>query len=400
MINVLDRFKEDEHFIKCFSTMERDVIEAIRLAEITKSMVVIKRSLLARFKKIDKTIKSKNIYTFNQALSEIFEPQHPINKVIDESLMEKLKDLNNLLSDTESLISVISFRTIRNALINPNTYKFEKGESIIQPILTGVLHGNISVDKEELAETVFHRTQQIIEQHGLNTTTYKIYQFYMLALSRSKHPAREIGMAYSKNAFEKNLRAAINHVIHVSDEDYDEFDFGTPDEQQQNHPALFGILAQIAEMNSKQLHLFINDHYTAIPYFRDLESPKTIITIQNDMMKNVYIKGRNGITELEFCTYRSSQGEYELRHYPYGSDSITLLGYEFELTPDVFEGASLQLFNMVAFDHKKVTIIESPVIDYEAFRQEALNTGDSRDELMKHLQDRVGMFKRKDNRRI
>lgn len=301
MINVLDRFKEDEHFIKCFSTMERDVIEAIRLAEITKSMVVIKRSLLARFKKIDKTIKSKNIYTFNQALSEIFEPQHPINKVIDESLMEKLKDLNNLLSDTESLISVISFRTIRNALINPNTYKFEKGESIIQPILTGVLHGNISVDKEELAETVFHRTQQIIEQHGLNTTTYKIYQFYMLALSRSKHPAREIGMAYSKNAFEKNLRAAINHVIHVSDEDYDEFDFGTPDEQQQNHPALFGILAQIAEMNSKQLHLFINDHYTAIPYFRDLESPKTIITIQNDMMKNVYIKGRNGITELEFC---------------------------------------------------------------------------------------------------
>lgn len=98
--------------------------------------------------------------------------------------------------------------------------------------------------------------------------------------------------------------------------------------------------------------------------------------------------------------YRSSQGEYELRHYPYGSDSITLLGYEFELTPDVFEGASLQLFNMVAFDHKKVTIIESPVIDYEAFRQEALNTGDSRDELMKHLQDRVGMFKRKDNRRI
>lgn len=406
MINILDRYKEDESFIQCFETMETDIIEAIRLADITKSIVVIKKSLLSRFKKVDKTLDNKYIYTFKNDLSEIFDPAHPINDTITEKIINMIKDRMYLLSNTESLITILSFREMRDFSIQPE--KFYEEPMIQKPILTGVLQGYHHASKENCAEVVCHRTQQLIQEQGLNTTTYDIYQHYMLEISRTKATATSIGHKFVKQHFEKNLRLAVNTIINLNDNDYDDFDFNNYDvvasdfEHLENNTlsTLYGILTHIAEMDKRQLHLFAHNHYTFIPYMQELESPKTIIKIRVDAQNHVYIKGKNGITQLSYPEYRSSNGEYELIHYPYSTDNITLLGYEFELTPDVFEGANLEVFNMVAYQNHNVTVIQNPVIDYESLRLRALKSGSNNDELMNYLHDRIGMYKRKDNRRI
>ncbi|HFQ5875944.1 TPA: hypothetical protein ACJXXT_000208 [Pseudomonas aeruginosa] len=390
-------YEANKELIKCFELVESDLIDAIKLAVNNKFAIVIKESFLKRLRALDSTIQHEHIYTFKSRMKEIFEPNHAVYGAVPAYIMKGIEKARLEIKGDDQLITTLSFREINDFIKSGNDDEYEMSY-IQQTMLKGVVNGDTYGKEVECARLVFEKTENHIQTNNLNVTAYEIYKHYISVAKSSTVKATSIGKSYVKNGYEKNLNIAVNTIINATEKECDfSFDFHYDFE----NPSLFGILNQIAELDGRQLHLFTTSHYTRIPFFEELESIDTMINTHTNDANYIYLKGKKGITEVSFPFSRSSLGYFEIKHHPYNESSLTLLGYEFEVTTDFFSGSSLELFEIVFYDNNQIDIFKDLKFDHEELRKIALE-GDSTDTkkaILDYLQDRAMLYRRRDNRR-
>ncbi|MDY4309941.1 hypothetical protein SOX05_08680 [Pseudomonas putida] len=393
MIRIENRYTELKDIIECFEIIEQDIIETIKIALLSNA-VVIKKRILDRLKAVDPTLEHQHLYTFKSRMNEIFEVDHPIRGVVPSLILDGMSKIKNDIVGDYKLITTLSFKEI-NDTIESGEYDEYEMSYIQKPLMFGVVNGYpTSQQEKQCASIVFGNTQNHITDKKINLSTLEIYKHYLSVVKMSDTKTKNIGKAYAKDIYTTNLNIAVNTIINTCD-DFSPLDFNL------SH-GIVGNLIQIAEMNSSELGLFATSHYTRIPFVKDYTHIEAAVEKRTDDTSTLYLKGEKGITELSFCYYRSSLGYFELNHYPYDGSNICLAGYDFELTPDIFTGESLDLFNMAFFDSTNISLFQNIQVDYVALRKrgQAPKASEYELEILYYLQDRAGLCERRDNKRL
>lgn len=398
MIRIENRYTELKDIIECFEVIERDIIETIKVALANSRAVVIKKRILDRLKAVDPTLEHQHLYTFKSRMNEIFEVDHPIRGAVPSLILDGMSKIKNDIVGDYKLITTLSFKEIDDTIESGEYDEYEMSY-IQKTLLFGVIEGHpTSQQEKQCASIVFGNTQNHITDKKINLSTLEIYKHYLSVVKMSDTKTKNIGKAYAKDIYTRNLNIAVNTIINACDDN--DFNF-SPLDFNLGH-GIVCALTQIAEMNSSELGLFATSHYTRIPFVKDYTHIEAAVEKRTDDTSTLYLKGEKGITELSFCYYRSSLGYFELNHYPYDGSNICLAGYDFELTPDIFTGESLDLFNMAFFDNNDISLFQNIQVDYEALRQRGQNPKASEYELeiLYYLQDRAGLCERRDNKRL
>lgn len=386
MENILDKHLNNKIIPELFTTLEADIVCKIKELTSRQLAVIVFKPLYNRLIKVAPELKAiNNIFTYKNSIKSIFDNDHPLSKIIPASIMSELQKKENIdyIIKKESSLGkhyIYSFSQDKITTMIDEYAKFGKFDSMeiaffIMPLFQ---HLDSNWGKNDLKVT-----RSFLHKNKINLTMCEILSYYYLVGTKRKHTNSVIGAEYSKQAFSDGC-TIISESIHKYLAKDKGLDF------------LFGVYLDLALMNDIELTKFISNHYTKIPYVRETRQPKAVVIInsngKDDRKFEFFIKGDGVVVHVKNI-YHSKLIQFDL--YDTSSSSmVDILGYEFPLDDDCFEGDSLTLLEMVTHDNSNIRVSTNFTFSHSKALKIALNENEE-DGLYGYLLDRKGMVHRK-----